>query len=59
MDLVLFAFENGKGGDIFIQKSPAAVNKDISNCLKKILGFKIMRLRPLELDMEKNYLKIC
>lgn len=38
VDLVLFAFENGKGGDIFIQKSPAADLKLLANCLKKILG---------------------
>ena len=24
VDLVIFAFENGKSGDIFVQKAPAA-----------------------------------
>jgi UDP-N-acetylglucosamine 4,6-dehydratase/5-epimerase len=38
VDLVLFAFENGKSGDIFVQKAPAATIKLIANTMKKIFG---------------------
>jgi UDP-N-acetylglucosamine 4,6-dehydratase len=36
VDLVLFAFENGKPGDIFVQKSPASTIGDLANALLKI-----------------------
>ena len=38
VDLVLFAFENGKSGDIFVQKAPAATIKMLANTLTRILG---------------------
>ena len=38
VDLVLFAFENGESGDIFIQKAPAATVKLLSQTMKNILG---------------------
>jgi UDP-glucose 4-epimerase len=38
VDLVLFAFENGKSGDIFVQKAPAATIKLLANTMKKIFG---------------------
>jgi UDP-N-acetylglucosamine 4,6-dehydratase len=38
VDLVLFAFENGQSGDIFVQKSPAATIELLANTMKKILG---------------------
>jgi len=36
VDLVLFAFKNGKGGDIFVQKAPAATIKVLAEALKTI-----------------------
>ena len=36
VNLVLFAFENGKNGDIFVQKSPAVAIKVLANALKEI-----------------------
>jgi UDP-glucose 4-epimerase len=36
VELVLFAFNNGKSGDIFIQKSPASSILELANALKKI-----------------------
>ena len=36
VDLVIFAFENGKNGDIFIQKSPAATVADLAQALKEL-----------------------
>jgi UDP-N-acetylglucosamine 4,6-dehydratase/5-epimerase len=38
VDLVLFAFENGKSGDIFVQKAPAATVELLANTMKNILG---------------------
>ena len=36
VDLVLFAFENGRNGDIFVQKSPAATIADLAQALKEL-----------------------
>jgi len=38
VDLVLFAFENAKSGDIFVQKAPAASIDLIAKAIKNILG---------------------
>ena len=38
VDLVLFAFENGKSGDIFVQKAPAATVELLAHTMKNILG---------------------
>ena len=38
VDLVLFAFKNGKNGDIFVQKAPAATIKLLANALKNLLN---------------------
>lgn len=38
VDLVLFAFKNGKNGDLFIQKSPAATIGVLAHAMKDILG---------------------
>jgi UDP-N-acetylglucosamine 4,6-dehydratase/5-epimerase len=38
VELVLFAFENGKSGDIFVQKAPAATIELLVNTIKDIIG---------------------
>jgi len=38
VDLVLFAFENGKSGDIFVQKAPAATIKILAKTISRALG---------------------
>lgn len=38
VELVLFAFKNGKNGDLFVQKSPAATIKVLAESVKKLLG---------------------
>ena len=38
VDLVLYAFENGKNGDIFVQKSPASTIENLANALKELYG---------------------
>ena len=39
VDLVFFAFKNGKSGDIFVQKSPAATIELLANTIKEMLGY--------------------
>ena len=38
VDLVMFAFANGKNGDIFVQKAPAATIELLANTLKNLLN---------------------
>jgi UDP-glucose 4-epimerase len=38
VDLVIFAFKNGKSGDIFVQKSPASSIEDLCKATLKIIG---------------------
>jgi len=38
VELVLFAFKNGKNGDIFVQKAPAATIELLADTLKNILN---------------------
>lgn len=49
VDLVLYAFEHGKQGDIFIQKSPACTILDLTNALRELfnsrVGIKIIGTR--------------
>lgn len=36
VDLVLFAFENGNNGDIFVQKAPASTIENLANALQSL-----------------------
>lgn len=36
VELVLYAFQNGNSGDIFVQKSPASTIAELANAMKKI-----------------------
>lgn len=36
VELVLYAFENGHSGDIFVQKSPASTIRELADAMKKI-----------------------
>ncbi len=38
VDLVLFAFENGNAGEIFVQKAPAATIETLAKALTELLG---------------------
>ncbi len=38
VELVLFAFENGKNGDVFVQKAPAATIELLAYTMKNMLG---------------------
>jgi UDP-N-acetylglucosamine 4,6-dehydratase/5-epimerase len=38
VDLVLYAFENARPGDIFVQKAPASTVADLAQAMKELLG---------------------
>lgn len=38
VDLVLYAFENGQQGDIFVQKAPASTVADLAQALKEVFS---------------------
>ena len=38
VDLVLYAFDNGRNGDIFVQKAPAATVKVLAQAILELLG---------------------
>ena len=38
VDLVLFAFDNGQSGDLFVQKSPASTIRDLAQAILEITG---------------------
>jgi UDP-N-acetylglucosamine 4,6-dehydratase len=38
VDLVVYAFQNGKPGDIFVQKAPAATIDTLANALKRLFN---------------------
>ncbi|MBY8014366.1 polysaccharide biosynthesis protein [Vibrio fluvialis] len=40
VDLVLYAFEHGTNGDIFVQKAPAATVETLAQALRELLGVK-------------------
>ena len=41
VELVLYAFNNGKSGDIFVQKSPASTIGELAICLKGLYNSKV------------------
>jgi UDP-glucose 4-epimerase len=41
VELVLYAFKNGKSGDIFVQKSPASTIFELANAMKEIYNSKV------------------
>jgi len=41
IELVLYAFNNGKAGDIFVQKSPASTIGELAICLKDIYNSEV------------------
>jgi len=41
VDLVLFAFENGQAGDLFVQKAPAATLSTLTGALQELAGSRL------------------
>lgn len=46
VDLVLFAWEHGKNGDLFVQKAPAATLDTLAIALNELIGPKTSDVRP-------------
>ena len=57
VDLVLYAFNEGKSGDIFVQKSPASTIGLLAETLLSILSIHDHKVKLLELGTEKNSMK--
>lgn len=47
VDLVMYAFQNGKPGDIFVQKAPAATIKTLAEAVSELLGSKGHEIREI------------
>lgn len=47
VDLVIFAFENGQSGEIFVQKAPAATIEVLANALIDLLGKQEQEVRVI------------
>ena len=47
VDLVLFAYKNGKSGDIFVQKSPAATIETLAHALMNLMGVPDCKVRVI------------
>ena len=45
VDLVLYAFEHARAGDIFVQKAPASTVGDLAEALRELLGRRQPRSR--------------
>jgi UDP-glucose 4-epimerase len=56
VELVLYAFENGESGDIFVQKAPSSTIGQLADVMKNIYKSKSV-IKILELDMEKRCMK--
>lgn len=41
VDLVLYAFEHGKNGDLFVQKAPASTVENLANAMKTLMNSKV------------------
>ena len=47
VDLVLYAFENGNTGEIFVQKSPASTIKDIAKAMTEIFDAEGIKIKHI------------
>ncbi len=56
VDLVLFAFENGKSGDILVQKAPACTIKTLAEAVCELFGYGKENIRVIGIRHgEKRY----
>jgi UDP-glucose 4-epimerase len=59
VDLVLFAFENGKSGDLFVNKAPAATIGDLAQAIKELAGVDVESKTIGTRHGEKLYETLC
>ena len=58
VELVVYAFENAKAGDLFVQKSPAATIDNLSKAMLKIFNLTTDKLETIGTrNGEKLYMK--
>ena len=58
IDLVFYAFEKGKNGDIYVKKSPAASIETVIKSISSLLDAN-PKLKLLGQDTEKNFMRHC
>jgi UDP-glucose 4-epimerase len=58
VELVLFAFEHGNQGDLFVNKAPAGTIGDLAQALKE-LSNATNEIKVIGTDMAKSYTKPC
>lgn len=56
IDLVIYAFQNGNSGDIFVRKAPAATIESLANALKRLFNANT-EIRIIGPDMGKSCMK--
>ena len=54
VNLVLFAFENGNSGDLFVNKAPAATIQDLANSIINLSSKSKVKFKLLVQDMVKT-----
>ncbi|MBT0573049.1 polysaccharide biosynthesis protein [Riemerella anatipestifer] len=59
VDLVMYAFQNGQPGDIFVQKSPAATIEALAQALKELFNADNETIVIGERHAEKMYETLC
>ncbi len=59
VDRVLYAFEHGNNGDIFVQKAPAATIETLAIALKELLSVEKHPVNVIERAMVKSFMKLC
>ena len=57
VNLVLFAFENGKSGDIFVQKSPSTTIGELANTHEKNIQFVCVEIKKIVFCILKKFMK--
>ena len=59
VELVLYAFENGNSGDLFVHKAPAATIEDLADAIKSLFKFSIKNKIIGTRHGEKLYETLC
>jgi len=59
VELVLFAFENGNSGDLFVNKAPASTIKTLANAIIELSGKKVQIMNIGTRHGEKLYETLC
>ena len=58
VELVLFAFKNGKTGDIFVQKAPSTTIENLAEALRKIYKSNV-KIKNIGIRHGKKFMRHC